>query len=169
MNDDVLQRNAAGELEIRMVASAGDTNTNKDDVYTRDNEGRLALRVSGGGGGGGASSAADLSVDPAGMTVIKSTNAQTAFEELDSAIVQNQNESSVLTTTVTLAQVVGQTTEILLDELTGVAGRPENKAIGATVYAPNGLIGIISETKDLSVIVSTVHVPGVVLELTTED
>ena len=52
-NEDVLQRNAAGELEIRTAPSTGDTSTNKDDVYTRDAQGRLCVRTTGGGGGGG--------------------------------------------------------------------------------------------------------------------
>ena len=52
-NEDVLQRNDAGELEIRTAPSTGDTSTNKDDVYTRDAQGRLCVRTTGGGGGGG--------------------------------------------------------------------------------------------------------------------
>lgn len=53
MYDDVLQRNADGELEIRTVTTTGDTSTNKDDVFTRDEQGRLCIRITGAGGGGG--------------------------------------------------------------------------------------------------------------------
>lgn len=173
MYDDITQRNAAGELELRTVTSTGDTNPNKNDVLTRDNEGKLAVRVvgnGGGGGGGGASTAADLSVNPAGMTVVKSTNAQGAFEELDEAAAQAINADSVLTTSVKLAPVMGQTVELLFDEMTGVPGRPDNKAVGAVVCGAEGYVGIISEVKDASVMVTTVYVPaaiGVVMELTT--
>lgn len=56
MADDVLTRNSADELALRVAQSSGDTGTNKDDVYTRDSQGRLAVRTVGGSGGGGGSS-----------------------------------------------------------------------------------------------------------------
>lgn len=90
-NEDVLQRNAAGELEIRTVPSTGDTGTNPDDVYTRDSQGRLCVRTTGGGGGGGGGggttpTAADVSFDPADLTTITSDNVQGALQEVDAAL-----------------------------------------------------------------------------------
>lgn len=87
-NEDVLQRNAAGELEIRTAPSTGDTGTNPDDVYTRDEQGRLCVRTTGGGGGGGggASTAASVSFDPAGLKTITADNVQSALEEVDAAL-----------------------------------------------------------------------------------
>lgn len=52
MADDVLTRNSADELALRVVQSSGDTGMNKDDVYTRDSQGRLSVRTVGGSGGG---------------------------------------------------------------------------------------------------------------------
>ena len=88
MNDDVLQRNAAGELEIRTVSSTGDTGTDKNDVYTRDSAGRLCVRTTGGGGGGGASTAADVSFDPAGLKIITADDVQSALQQVDSSLPQ---------------------------------------------------------------------------------
>lgn len=51
MADDVLTRNSADELALRVVQSSGDTGMNKDDVYTRDSQGRLSVRTVGGSGG----------------------------------------------------------------------------------------------------------------------
>lgn len=56
MYDEVLERNSDGELEVRVVQSNGDNNPNSDDVFTRDDDGKLALRVTGVGGGGGGTS-----------------------------------------------------------------------------------------------------------------
>lgn len=87
-NEDVLQRNDAGELEIRTAPSTGDTGTNPDDVYTRDEQGRLCVRTTGGGGGGGGTTptAAGVSFDPAGLTTITGDNVQSALEEVDAAL-----------------------------------------------------------------------------------
>lgn len=86
-NEDVLQRNDAGELEIRTAPSTGDTGTNPDDVYTRDAQGRLCVRTTGGGGGGGTTpTAAGVSFDPAGLTTITGDNVQSALEEVDAAL-----------------------------------------------------------------------------------
>lgn len=86
-NEDVLQRNAAGELEIRTAPSTGDTGTNPDDVYTRDEQGRLCVRTTGGGGGGGTTpTAAGVSFDPADLTTITADNVQSALEEVDAAL-----------------------------------------------------------------------------------
>ena len=54
-NSDVLQRNAAGELEVRVVngTEKADAPANYDDVFTVNTEGKRALRVVGAGGGGG--------------------------------------------------------------------------------------------------------------------
>lgn len=85
-NEDVLQRNDAGELEVRTAPSTGDTGTNKDDVYTRDSQGRLCVRTTGGGGGGTTPTAAGVSFDPAGLTTITGDNVQSALEEVDAAL-----------------------------------------------------------------------------------
>ena len=54
-NSDVLQRNAAGELEVRVVngTEKADAPANYDDVFTVNSDGKRALRVVGAGGGGG--------------------------------------------------------------------------------------------------------------------
>lgn len=87
-NEDVLQRNDAGELEIRTAPSTGDTGTNPDDVYTRDEQGRLCVRTTGGGGGGGGTTptAAGVSFDPADLTTITADNVQSALQEVDTAL-----------------------------------------------------------------------------------
>ena len=51
MSDDVFTRDDNGDLAVRTVGSTGDNYVNKDDVYTRDNDGNLCVRVTGGGGG----------------------------------------------------------------------------------------------------------------------
>lgn len=56
MYDEVLERNADGELEVRVVQSSGDTSPDANDVFTRDDDGKLALRVTGISGGGGGTS-----------------------------------------------------------------------------------------------------------------
>ena len=89
MADDVLTRNSADELALRVVQSSGDTGINKDDVFTRDSQGRLSVRTvggSGGGSGGGASTAADVSFDPSGLNVITGTNVQSALAQVDSSV-----------------------------------------------------------------------------------
>lgn len=54
-NSDILQRNADGKLEVRVVngTEKADAPANYDDVFTVNTEGKRALRVVGGGGGGG--------------------------------------------------------------------------------------------------------------------
>lgn len=160
MADDILTRNAAGELTVRTTQTTGDTGTNKDDVYTRDSQGRLAVRTTGNGGGGsgGASSAADLSVDPSGMSVITSDNAQSAFQELDSATKALQDSVSVLTTSAELSTEIGGTTTVALSELTAmdIDGRPSYKQAGATVYAENGVVGIIDTVDSTNAVITTV-------------
>ena len=63
MNDDVLERNDSGDLEVRVVNSTGDNGTDVNDVFTRDDEGRLALRTVGGGSGGGTGGLTSVSHD----------------------------------------------------------------------------------------------------------
>lgn len=161
MADDILTRNAAGELTVRTTQTTGDTGTNKDDVYTRDSQGRLAVRTTGNGGGGsgGASSAADLSVDPSDMSVITSDNAQSAFQELDSATKALQDSVSVLTTSAELSTEIGGTTTVALSELTAmdIDGRPSYKQAGATVYAENGVVGIVDTVDSTNAVITTVQ------------
>ena len=64
-NSDVLQRNAAGELEVRVVngTEKADAPANYDDVFTVNSEGKRALRVVGAGGGGGSGGLETVSHD----------------------------------------------------------------------------------------------------------
>ena len=137
MADDVLTRNSADELALRVAQSSGDTGTNKDDVYTRDSQGRLAVRTVGGSGGGGADYSAEI-------------------KALENAV-------SVLATSVALTTEIGGKTEVVLGNLTAmdVDGRPSYKEAGATVYADNGVVGIIDSVDSISAIITTVSVVGV--------
>ena len=88
-NSDVLQRNADGKLEVRVVngTEKADAPANYDDVFTVNTEGKRALRVVGAGGGGGTTpTAAGVSFDPAGLTTITGDNVQSALEEVDAAL-----------------------------------------------------------------------------------
>ena len=160
MADDVLTRNSADELALRVVQSSGDTGMNKDDVYTRDSQGRLSVRTVGGSGGGsgGASTAADVSFDPSGLNVITGTNVQSALAQVDSSVKGLQDSVSVLTTTAELSTVIGGTTTVALSELTAMVidGRPSYKQAGATVYAKNGVVGIIDSVDSTNAVITTV-------------
>ena len=160
MADDILTRNAAGELTVRTTQTTGDIGLDKNDVYTRDAQGRLVVRTTGtGGGGGGVSNAADLVVSPAGMEIITSTNAQGAFQELDEATKVLQDQASVLTTSVDLGADIGATTTVPLSSLVAmnIDGRPSYKQAGATVYAENGVVGIIDSVDSTNAVVMTVQ------------
>lgn len=134
MADDVLTRNSADELALRVAQSSGDTGTNKDDVYTRDSQGRLAVRTVGGSGGGGG---ADYSAE---------------IKALENAV-------SVLATSVNLTTEVGGKTTVALGNLTAmdIDGRPSYKQAGATVFADNGVVGIIDSVDSTSAIITTVQ------------
>lgn len=174
MADDVLTRNSADELALRVVQSSGDTGANKDDVYTRDSQGRLAVRTVGGSGGGsvGASTAADVSFDPSGLDVITETNVQSALAQVDSSVKDLQDSVSVLTTSAELSTEIGGKTTVALGDLTAmdIDGRPSYKQAGATVYADNGVVGIIDSVDSTSAIITTVsyqagEVPTVPIEI----
>lgn len=160
MADDVLTRNSADELALRVVQSSGDTGMNKDDVYTRDSQGRLSVRTVGGSGGGsgGASTAADVSFDPSGLNVITGTNVQSALTQVDSSVKDLQDSVSVLTTSAELSTVIGGTTTVALGDLTAmnIDGRPSYKQAGATVYAKNGVVGIIDSVDSTNAVITTV-------------
>ena len=160
MADDVLTRNSADELALRVVQSSGDTGMNKDDVFTRDSQGRLSVRTVGGSGGGsgGASTAADVSFDPSGLNVITGTNVQGALAQVDSSVKDLQDSVSVLTTSAELSTGIGGTTTVALSELTAMAinGRPSYKQAGATVYAGNGVVGIIDSVDSTNAVITTV-------------
>lgn len=160
MADDVLTRNSADELALRVVQSSGDTGMNKDDVYTRDSQGRLSVRTVGGSGGGsgGASTAADVSFDPSGLNVITGTNVQSALTQVDSSVKDLQDSVSVLTTSAELSTVIGGTTTVALSDLTAMAidGRPSYKKAGATVYGGNGVVGIIDTVDSTNAVITTV-------------
>lgn len=87
-------------------------------VKTADGDQAAVKVVSLGGGGGGSS------------------------EEVESL----SNAVSVLHTSVDLAEDIGSTTVVMLDELVAmdIDGRPSHKEPGATVYADNAVQGIIS-------------------------
>lgn len=131
MADDILTRNAAGELTVRTTQTTGDTGTNKDDVYTRDSQGRLAVRTTGNGGGG-----ADYSAE---------------IKALENAV-------SVLATSAELSTEIGGTTTVALSELTAmdIDGRPSYKQAGATVYAENGVVGIVDTVDSTNAVITTV-------------
>lgn len=184
MADDVLTRNSADELALRVVQSSGDTGMNKDDVYTRDSQGRLSVRTV--GGSGGVSTAADVSFDPSGLNVITGTNVQSALAQVDSSVkgVQDttsglqgsvsglqgsvselqgsvnvlQDSVSVLSTAVELSTGIGGKTTVALSDLTAMAidGRPSYKKAGATVYGGNGVVGIIDSVDSTNAIITTV-------------
>ena len=99
-NSDVLQRNAAGELEVRVVngTEKADAPANYDDVFTVNSEGKRALRVVGAGGGGGTSTAASVSFDPAGLKTITADNVQSALQQVDAALPQNIQYTHIGTT-----------------------------------------------------------------------
>ena len=160
MADDVLTRNSADELALRVVQSSGDTGMNKDDVYTRDSQGRLSVRTVGGSGGGsgGASTAADVSFDPSGLNVITGTNVQSALAQVDSSVKDLQDSVSVLTTSAELSTIIGGTTTVALGDLTAmnIDGRPSYKQAGATVYAKNGVVGIIDSVDSTNAVITTV-------------
>ena len=115
-----------GQAAVKTVTVAGKLSpkTSATDtialVETSDGK-QAALKVyniNGGGGGGG---------------------------DYDAEIEALENAVSVLTTSVELSTEIGQMTTVLLDELLtlDVDGRPDYKAPGATVYAENGVTGII--------------------------
>lgn len=134
MADDILTRNSADELALRVTQSSGDTGTNKDDVYTRDSQGRLAVRTVGGSGGGGG---ADYSAE---------------IEALNNAV-------SVLATSASLLNEIGGKTTVTLANLTAmdIDGRPSYKQAGATVYAENGVVGIIDSVDSTNAVITTVQ------------
>lgn len=82
--------------------------------------------------------------------------------DYDAEIEALENAVSVLTTSVELSTEIGETTVVLLDELLtlDVDGRPDYKAPGATVYAENGVTGIIDTIDDSAqtAVVKTVSV-----------
>lgn len=82
--------------------------------------------------------------------------------DYDAEIEALENAVSVLTTSVELSTEIGQMTTVLLDELLtlDVDGRPDYKAPGATVYAENGVTGIIDtiDNSAQTAVVKTVSV-----------
>lgn len=109
----------------------------------------VTYNLNGGAGGGsssGTTTATNVSVNISGMDIIKTANVQAALKELDLAVKDLQDSVSILATSVELSNEFGQSTVVLLDELTSIEidGRPSYKEPGATVYAENGSVGIIS-------------------------
>ena len=92
-NSDVLQRNAAGELEVRVVngTEKADAPANYDDVFTVNSEGKRALRVVGAGGGGGTGTVTSVNgVQPVdGNVEITGDNITATVGEEDATITQH--------------------------------------------------------------------------------
>jgi len=92
-NSDVLQRNAAGELEVRVVngTEKADAPANYDDVFTVNSEGKRALRVVGAGGGGGTGTVTSVnSVQPVdGNVEITGDNITATVGEEEETITQH--------------------------------------------------------------------------------
>lgn len=137
MADDILTRNSADELALRVTQSSGDTGTNKDDVYTRDSQGRLAVRTVGGSGGGSGGGGGDYDAE---------------IEALNNAV-------SVLATSASLLNEIGGKTTVALANLTAmdIDGRPSYKQAGATVYDENGVVGIIDSVDSTNAVITTVQ------------
>lgn len=92
-NSDVLQRNAAGELEVRVVngTEKADAPANYDDVFTVNSEGKRALRVVGAGGGGGTGTVTSVNgVQPVnGNVEITGDNITATVGEEEASITQH--------------------------------------------------------------------------------
>ena len=92
-NSDVLQRNAAGELEVRVVngTEKADAPANYDDVFTVNTEGKRALRVVGAGGGGGTGTVTSVNgVQPVdGNVAITGDNITATVGEEEATITQH--------------------------------------------------------------------------------
>lgn len=92
-NSDVLQRNAAGELEVRVVngTEKADAPANYDDVFTVNTEGKRALRVVGAGGGGGTGTVTSVNgVQPvAGNVEITGDNITATVGEEEATITEH--------------------------------------------------------------------------------
>lgn len=92
-NSDVLQRNADGELEVRVVngTEKADAPANYDDVFTVNTEGKRALRVVGAGGGGGTGTVTSVNgVQPVnGNVEITGDNITATVGEEEASITQH--------------------------------------------------------------------------------
>lgn len=92
-NADVLQRNANGELEVRVVngTEKADAPANYDDVFTVNTEGKRALRVVGAGGGGGTGTVSSVNgVSPVdGNVEITGDNITATVGEEEATITQH--------------------------------------------------------------------------------
>ena len=92
-NSDVLQRNADGKLEVRVVngTEKADAPANYDDVFTVNSEGKRALRVVGAGGGGGTGTVTSVNgVQPvAGNVEITGDNITATVGEEEATITQH--------------------------------------------------------------------------------
>lgn len=133
----------------------------------------------GGGGGGGGGLASAITVDTTGMKVITGNNAQTAFEQLDASLAAAQTDidaletkqaemetsikalqiaGAILQTTTDISTTIGATTTVALSALTAmtVGGRTSEKSVGALVYAPDGIIGVVSAIENDNATVMTI-------------
>lgn len=150
MTDDILTLNESGEVSVRTTSSAGDTSTNKNDVYTRDSQGRLAVRVVGATGGGGGSVSGDYvrqysampEPNSAGDIVqyignsapynhgafyesVAQSGGTYAWQEItvDNLLeAMVENNASVLQTTKSLSANLGVSINVSLSQLTAFAG-----------------------------------------------
>lgn len=103
-----------------------------------------AGETGGGGGGGGATSASQVSMTP--LSIVNARNVQAGMKIVDEELSKVQDQVSVLTTSAELTTEIGELTNVLLDDLVAmdIDGRPSYKESGATVYAENGVVGIIN-------------------------
>lgn len=90
--NDIYDYNDAGEMAVRVVQATAGTQaiTNSQSCYMYDENGNLAVRViglgGGGGGGGSTPTAAEVSFDPANLSIITGTNVQSALQQVDTSL-----------------------------------------------------------------------------------
>lgn len=117
-NSDVLQRNADGELEVRVVngTEKADAPANYDDVFTVNTEGKRALRVVGAGGGGGTGTVTSVNgVQPVdGNVEITGDNITATVGEEEATITQHLTAfAGEISAKVNIAQGADNTGKVL--------------------------------------------------------
>lgn len=112
--------------------------------------------AAGGTGGGGATSASQVSMTP--LSVVNASNVQAGMSIVNDELSKLQDQASILTTIIELTAEIGGKTTVALSDLTAMAidGRPSYKKAGATVYAGNGVVGIIDSVDSTNAVITTV-------------
>lgn len=127
MNETIVVENGQAAVATTAVSGTLSPKSSATDIITlvktADGE-HAAVKVYNIGDGGGGGSSEDI-------------------DALNNAV-------SILRTSVELAPDIGATTTVLFEDLYSldVDGRPDYKAPGATVYAENGVVGIIDTVND---------------------